>query len=206
MLELLGETQRSLLKILARNFNGLTVDQLAEKLSVSRNAVNQHLASLEKNQLIKEGTALHTAGRPSRTFTLSERGKDLFPKQYPWFSELILQTIKDESGAAGLSKFLKGIARKLASNIRKDLKGKNLNEKVGEVAAIMQSLSYDASVSGRDEIEATNCVYHHLAQKHSEVCDFDIELLSHLLDAEVTHKECMAKGQGKCRFSFVAKK
>src|SRR6185503_10275462 len=103
MLELFGETQKAILKLLAKTPDGLTIDQLADAVSVSRNAVNQHLASLEKNHFVDVGSVLHTGGRPSRTFRLSSQGKDLFPKQYPWFSELILQAIKDEHGSTGLS-------------------------------------------------------------------------------------------------------
>ena len=49
-------------------------------------------------------------------------------------------------------------------------------------------------------IDARNCVYHHLAREHREVCDFDLALLSTLLDSDIEHVECMLRGGVACRF------
>ncbi len=200
MLEFFGSTQKRLLQLLLNSPDGITLDQIAKDLEISRNAVDQHITSLEKNDYLSVVGIKETGGRPSRRYTLSAQGKDLFPKQYSWFSEILLRAIKAEQGSVGLSKFLQMAARSVASEI--PLQGKVIEEKIPEVVKVMQSLAYEARAAQGNVIEARNCVYHHLAKEHPEVCDFDRELLKTLLSSQVNHEECMIKGGGKCRFSF----
>jgi len=49
-------------------------------------------------------------------------------------------------------------------------------------------------------MEAYNCIYHDLAQKHHEICAFDLAFMSSLLDKEVEQLSCMAKGDCNCSF------
>jgi len=54
-------------------------------------------------------------------------------------------------------------------------------------------------------IAADNCVFHDLALKDPEVCEFDLALLSTFTESRVDHQECMARGGGVCRFKFRPK-
>ena len=54
-------------------------------------------------------------------------------------------------------------------------------------------------------IEACNCIYHDLAQKHEEICEFDRALITSLLDKDIEHVECMAKGGAVYRFKILNK-
>jgi len=49
-------------------------------------------------------------------------------------------------------------------------------------------------------------VFHDLARKNPEVCQFDLALLSTFADSKVDHEECMAKGGNVCRFKFSPKR
>ena len=53
--------------------------------------------------------------------------------------------------------------------------------------------------------DARNCVYHHLAAEHPEVCELDLALLSSLLGGKIEHVECMVRGGGSCRFRLLEK-
>ena len=203
MLDFFGATQKRLLHLLMNSAEGMTLEQIASDLEISRNAVDQHITSLEKNKYVQVAGINETGGRPSRRYSLSDEGKNLFPKQYSWFSGILLTALKGEQGSSGLSNFLKTAAKSIAGQI--SLKGNSLKERIPEVVEVMQSLSYEAKSPETNVIEARNCVYHHLAKEHPEVCDFDRELLESLLNAHVTHEECMIKGGGKCRFSFISK-
>ena len=54
-------------------------------------------------------------------------------------------------------------------------------------------------------IDARNCVYHHLAAEHPEVCELDLALLSSLLGGKIEHVECMVRGGASCRFRLKVK-
>jgi predicted ArsR family transcriptional regulator len=52
-------------------------------------------------------------------------------------------------------------------------------------------------------IEADNCVFHELALRNREVCNFDLALMSGFTGQRVELHECMARGGQVCRFRFM---
>ena len=73
----------------------------------------------------------------------------------------------------------------------------------------MDELGYDArtgaNMGGAPTIEADNCIFHELAMKNPEVCQFDLALLSGFSGSKVELNECMARGGHVCRFRFTAR-
>jgi predicted ArsR family transcriptional regulator len=80
-------------------------------------------------------------------------------------------------------------------------------ERVGRLKDLMDELGYDASAApdadGAPTIEADNCVFHDLARKNPEVCQFDLSLLAGYTGGQVELHDCMAKGGHVCRFRFT---
>ena len=85
MLNGFGQRQQELLEMLLFNKSGLTIDDLASQLGISRNAVQQHGAALENGGYLDKGQLTVTRGRPSQSYVLSRKGVELFPKKYSWF-------------------------------------------------------------------------------------------------------------------------
>jgi predicted ArsR family transcriptional regulator len=211
MLAIIGERQRQLLTLLLLNKGGMTVDEIAQSLEITRTAVNQHLAAMERDGYVHPVDLQKTAGRPGRVYGLTQRGNDLFPKQYSWFSSLMLKALKEELGSEGLARYLRKIAAGLASELLPRVQGKSDTERLSEIVLIMNELAYQArrlgeeSTSESPRIEAKNCVYHDLARDHPEVCQFDLQLLAGLMGRDMTqvdHEECMVRGGQACRFRF----
>lgn len=203
-----GPRQQQLLQVLLENKPGLTVDELSKSLGITRTAVNQHLLVLESSGYVAKGKLTKTGGRPGHTYVLTQQGYDLFPKQYAWFSQLLLDFLKKQTSEGMVEKYMVKLGVELSQSIRERLKGTTPEERIVEVAAIMQELGYDAYAEETPEsplpaIKAHNCVYHHLATTHREVCQLDISLLSSLLNAEIKHTTCMAKGDQCCQFHVM---
>jgi predicted ArsR family transcriptional regulator len=206
MLATFGSRQQQLLRLLLEHKPGMSVDELAESLEITRTAVTQHLAALERDGYVEKGDLQKTGGRPGWTYVLTPSGVDLFPKQYSWFAKLLLETIKRDLGSQGLANRLDALAAGLAGELERRLAGKDPDGQVAEIVAIMNELGYTARpVEDAGElplIEAKNCVYHDLAREHPEVCQFDLGLLSNLMHRGVEHLECMVRGGNACRFRF----
>ena len=210
MLELLGSRQQALLKLLLKNKGGLTLDELSGYLKITRNAVRQHVAALENNGIVTQGVTRPSGGRPEQLYILSDEGKEFFPRNYSWFAQLMLESIAQESGAAGLKERLGamgvGVAQQLLSQ---NSALKTREQKVEKLSEVMETLGYNSrssSVEGdAPTIEADNCIFHNLAIKKPEICQFDLALLSAFTDSAVIHEGCMAKGGNVCRFKFKAK-
>ncbi|HEY1364439.1 MAG TPA: helix-turn-helix domain-containing protein [Xanthobacteraceae bacterium] len=207
--ELTSGTQRTLLRELLRNRDGVTVDALTRALDISRNAVRQHITSLERDGLVARGKTQPSGGRPQQLYVLTSEGEELFPRQYSWFSEMLLQMLRGESGSAGLEQKLAEMGRAVAGSLQARLAREgDLNARIAAIADILQELGYDAAAKERDgelQIEAHNCVFHKLASQHPEVCSFDLALLSSCSDSEVEHSSCMVRGSDACRFRFLAR-
>jgi len=208
MLEFLGNRRHELLKLLVRDKTGLTVEEIAQQLSITRNAVRQHLAGLMNEGVVAVIGTRPSGGRPERLYVLTERGRESFPRRYSWLAELLVESIKHEAGSDGLRRRLVA----LGNTVARKLLGQHpalttRKSKVEKIAALMEDLGYDTggkAVNG-NTVEAFNCVFHDLALKNPDVCQFDLALLSTFTDSKVEHVECMAQGGNVCRFKFVAK-
>jgi predicted ArsR family transcriptional regulator len=206
MLELLGRRQKDLLKLLLRHKGGLTVDELGTRLKVTRNAIRQHLAALESGGLVAHGESKATGGRPTQLYVLSQKGRELFPRQYSWLAQLMLESVKQEGGGDALRKRLGAMGVKVGNQLRAQHPAlRSRSDRVLKLAELMEQLGYNTAgttVLDPTVISADNCVFHDLALKDPEVCQFDLALLSTFTESRVDHQECMAKGGHVCRFKF----
>jgi predicted ArsR family transcriptional regulator len=208
MREILHEKRQEILQLLLRKKGGRAVDEFSLELGITRNAVRQHLASLESNQLIAKSLTRPTGGRPEQLYVLTEKGANMFPRQYSWFAEMLLEMIEQEAGTEGASERLREAGTRVAKKLRAADPADPLAGKVRQLALHMEELGYDVNPSGSKQfkgipiIEANNCVFHDLARKHPVVCQFDLALLATFTGSDVVHEDCMARGGGICRFAF----
>lgn len=208
MIERIGSRQQQILKLLLENKAGLSIDEIASALAISRNAVQQHFAVLERDGYIQVGELSKTAGRPVRSYVLTDAGINCFPKQYAWFSELMLDSLKQEMGAEKLQRYLHKLGISLSRTLMAKFNGKDLSERLEELLKIMEQLGFQAKLKTDAEnqslsIEACNCIYHDLAQKHEEICELDRALITSLLNKDIEHSDCMAKGDHVCCFKVI---
>jgi predicted ArsR family transcriptional regulator len=201
----ISSRQYQILEHLLENRNGLSVDELAKRLDISRTGVQQHFVVLERDGYIKKSTLNKTAGRPVTIYVITSKGNNYFPKQYAWFSALILGDLLDTISPEGFKAYMQKLGVKLADQLRGQFEGKDLNGRVDELALIMSDLGFQVKVgidaeTEQPSIQACNCIYHDLAQKHQEICEFDLALMSSLLNKDVEQLSCMAKGDCNCSF------
>ena len=210
MLQNISPRQHHILQLLLENRTGLSIDALAKVLDISRAAVQQHVVGLEGDGYIKKNSLNKTAGRPVVIYGITDKGINYFPKQYAWFSDLILSELRQEMGAEGFKDYMQRLGIRLANNLRSQFEGKKLDDRMEELLLIMTNLGFQVttgieSETGKAVIRANNCIYHDLAQKHNEICAFDLALMSSLLDKEVKQLSCMAKGDCACCFITLEK-
>lgn len=211
MIEIIGKRQKALLQLLLRNKPGLTVDELAEGLGITDNAVRQHLAALSADGLVTPSATRPSGGRPQQLYALTDKGKELFPRHYSWFAQVVVEAIAREHGAAGLRKRLVDMGTAIGEQLRNQHPASgSRQQKVGMLAGVMDQLGYNARTAAASDkapvIEADNCVFHELAMKNPEICQFDLAMMSALTDSKVDHQECMARGGNICRFKFTGSK
>ena len=126
----IGSRQHQILKLLLENKGGLTIDEIAAALEISRNAVTQHFAKLEKQGYLQPGSLNKTAGRPVCAYTLTQAGLNYFPKQYAWFAELILADLKQSLGSENFAAYLQKLAGVLSDRLLPQFADKDQAERL----------------------------------------------------------------------------
>lgn len=208
MADIYGMRRKQLMRYLLRHKPGASIDELARELGVTRTAVRQHLASLARDSLVVPGAERPTGGRPERLFVLTQAGREAFPRHYSWFARLLVDAITREHGASGLRVRLGRIAAGVVAELRgSPAHNETQRQMVESASSLLDGLGYDAhpgdDLDGAPTIEADNCVFHELAMKNPEICQFDLSLLSGLTGSKVDLTECMARGGHVCRFRFT---
>jgi DeoR family transcriptional regulator, suf operon transcriptional repressor len=204
-----GSSQQQVLAQLLERKSGATLDELVTLVGLSRTAVNQHLIALERDGYVRKSDPRKTGGRPQHLYVLTEEGTNQFPKQYSWFSKLLIETLREQLGEERVGQFMYDLGIKKSAMLIPRLVGKNRVERIAEVVKIMNETGFQArtvSPASPDKfprVECKNCVYHDLSKDYPEVCRFDIGFLSGLLGAEVEHQSCMQRGGEACRFRFI---
>lgn len=204
-----GNSQQAVLDHLLEHKSGATLDELASAIGLSRTAVNQHLISLESAGHVQKTTPRKSGGRPQHVYVLTEGGANLFPKQYSWFSKMLIQTLREQIGDEKVSQYMYDLGVSLSASLIPRLVGKNRAERIDEIVKIMNETGFiartiDPATPGKHpRVECKNCVYHDLSKDFPEVCRFDIGFLSGLMGAEVEHQSCMQRGGEACRFRFI---
>lgn len=205
----IGKRQQSLLKLLLVNQTGMTVDELSQALDISRNAVTQHLAILEGSGFVQNAIQASTGGRPSKRYTLTSTGKEVFPRHYDLFANTLIHLLRNKLGEHELSLYMVELGEIIARQYQGKLKESDtLKEKLAALVQIMTDLGYVARVGinaeGVPEIIADNCVFHQLAEECKTVCELDIAFITSALNgASVDHRECMVRGGSCCRFTIT---
>jgi DeoR family suf operon transcriptional repressor len=209
MMATTGNSQQEILNQLMEQKAGMTLDELASAVDLSRTAVNQHLMALEREGYVRKAAPRKSGGRPQNVYVLTEDGTNSFPKQYSWFSKLLIQTLRQELGQERVSQYMYDLGVRLSADLIPRLIGKNRTERIDEIVKIMNETGFIArttSPEGEDKlprVECKNCVYHDLSKDHPEVCSFDVGFLSGLMGAEVEQQACVQRGGDSCRFRFV---
>lgn len=200
MLDVIGQRQQAILNLLLERKDGLTIDQMAGALRITRNAVREHISALERDRLVAPGAfASSTGGRPGQLYALTARGHALFPKHYDLLARLLLESLSKRLGGE-TEEEMRALGAKLAEQLRPQLRNAPPERRAQAIADLMRALGYEASAQDAHTIQALNCVYHELAQGDQTVCALDISLIETLAEAKVEHRACMARGDNSCVF------
>jgi len=204
------QTTKSQILGLLKRSGGSTVEELASSLSLARMTVRQHLATLERDDLVTAREVRRATGRPHFLYTLTDKGEETFPKRYDRLADMIIDEVGllDGSEIDGLSPvekkalLFRKLAQRLAEQYASRVEGKRLEERVQTVTEILQSESGFAEwrkVESGFEILDYNCAYRKVAE-NQDLCAWHLELLTRLLGGPVRAVSFQSKGGDMCRF------
>ena len=208
----LHEKQKKILEYLLDHADGATLEQLAEFLGVTKTAAKEHILKVENLGLLTYRDVKGGVGRPKRYYLLSKEGHEAFPRQYAWLSNVILEFLAEDIGAASVARMMENLATRVADSMRARFQSANSTaELLATVTKTLNELGYRAKLTQSDlrkgaVIEATNCVYHTTAKSYPELCRFDTKFIESATGGmNVRLESCIARGGSVCRFCIKKK-
>jgi DeoR family transcriptional regulator, suf operon transcriptional repressor len=209
-----GETKEKILELLLGGSK--SAGEVAEKLQIQKSAARVHLESLKSLGATKSKFQIEKMGRPKKVYELTERGRELFPRKYDLFLNLVLGKIAGKKGEAEAREIVESVAADIASEIRAKIDKSNRAGDIEQSLKIINDASNEmgfASSLSREEkdnnsfcIQSKNCILYKVASNNQDmICHglHDKIISKSLADGKsnvrVELKECMALGNEYCR-------
>src|SRR5260221_10605998 len=92
-----------------------TVEELAQALDLTDNAVRAHLATLERDGVVQQNGARRGSGKPAYVYSLTPEAEQLFPKAYGPVLHELLDVLRQEMTTEEVDALMRTTGRRIAS-------------------------------------------------------------------------------------------
>lgn len=179
-----------------------TVNELAEGLELTDNAVRAHLLSLERDGLIRQSGVQRGKRKPHFSYELTDEAEHLFPKAYDALLNQLIAVLKERLTPRALKGVLRDVGRSLARNHTSGTKRGGLETRVGEGLMALEAIGGAARVEKEGKtffIRSGSCPLATAVAEHPEVCQLAEALLAQIIGAKVRER-CDREGSPRCAF------
>src|SRR5687768_14103830 len=182
-----------------------TVNELAEELGLTDNAVRAHLLSLERDGLIKQQGVQRGTRKPHFAYELTAEADNLFPKAYDTLLNQLITVLKGQLAPSALEQVLRDVGRSLAESQAPGRKKADLESRFAQGLAALEAIGGAARIEKSEDkvlIRSENCPLAVAVAEHPEVCRLAETLLSEIIGLEVRER-CDRNGSPQCRFEVI---
>lgn len=201
--DLLGDARARI--VTAMQSRPMSAADVASLLAISAAAARRHLAVLAADGLVGSATVRDgSLGRPHEAWSLTDRGKRLFPERSAEFADELLDHLAATYGRGAVGDFLKARAERHADRYAEGLL--DVTDPLERVTHLAQALSADgfaAHVTTGDDgrtltLLQSHCAIEGIAREHPEVCAHEAALFKRLLGTKVSRRDTIARGAAAC--------
>jgi predicted ArsR family transcriptional regulator len=184
-----------------------TVEDLAEKLNLTDNAVRAHLATLERDGLVRQSGLRRGPRKPHFTYVLTHEADKLFPKAYDTLLNQLIAVLKDRLTPPEIEAVLREVGRSVAADNagRDDV---SFDTRVQRAVKVLETIGGSAEVEKHGDkivIRGNGCPLAAAVSAHPEVCRLAETLVAEVVKAPVV-EHCNREGRPSCRFEISYKK
>ena len=180
-----------------------TVEELAGKLNLTDNAVRAHLATLERDGLVRQSGLRRGPRKPHFTYVLTEEADRLFPKAYDALLNQLITVLKTRLDPAEIEDVLREVGRALAANAAPG-NAATLESRVQTALKVLEAIGGAAEVEQHGDklvIVSSGCPLAAAVSLHPEVCRLAETLVAEIVKVPVEER-CDRNGRPKCRFEL----
>jgi predicted ArsR family transcriptional regulator len=183
-----------------------TVEELATALELTDNAVRSHLATLERDGLVRQGGVRRGpgAGKPAAVYELDPAAEPLLSQAYAPVLLALLDELSERLPSAETESVLRAVGRRLAAGAGGQARG-DLGARVRAGVALLGTLGGDATVEdeeGTVVIRGCACPLSAATARRPEVCRAVETLLSEVVGAPVRER-CARGERPRCCFEVA---
>jgi predicted ArsR family transcriptional regulator len=179
-----------------------TVNELAEELHLTDNAVRAHLASLERDRLAVQSGMKPGVRKPHVMYGLGPEAEQLFPKAYGRLVSLLMSIFSRQVKPRKLRAGMRAAGRTVAKEHLHELRGKTRQQRIDAALEILKELGGAASFKeedGKHFIYGNGCPIAAATANHPEACLLAESLLTELIGSPVK-QHCIRGATPSCRF------
>ncbi|MCL4337203.1 MAG: helix-turn-helix transcriptional regulator [Candidatus Thermoplasmatota archaeon] len=205
---LLGKVKGNIITELS--YSERSMDDLSHLLKINKNAVKEHMESLELKGYVKSFFRGGGAGRPRKFYELTEKGMNLLPKKYVSFASMLVEEIESEFGRNKVNEILGKVADKIVSEsgwTKADggvkLSREDKISKLNDFVSTLNKLGYYAKLEVTDDVVRIirhNCIFYELAKNNSKIICSSLgsEIIKNSINQKFDIKERFSDGNNKC--------
>ena len=198
-------TTREIILHTIKQFPQSTVEELAEAADISPVTVRHHLNALLAAGTIESSSVRRKVGRPYYVYSLSEMGQELFPKRYVRLTSRLLDEMKGKLPAEIIDDIFKGVVNNVLEEHHGEFEHLALEDRLDYLVGLLSEegflSAWERTTDGYRLVEYS-CPYLSITSTHDEVCGFDRQLMSGVLQLDVIQESCMLHGANDCQFKI----
>src|SRR6266849_5924117 len=197
----LASTRGQIITLLRRA--SCTVDELAQALNLTDNAVRAHLATLERDGVVQQRGVRRGSGKPASVYELAPEAEQLFPKAYDQVLQQLLGVLNERLHADEVETLLRKVGRRIAGSWK--VPSGDLRVRLGAAVEVFNELGGMAELEacdGHSCIRSSSCPLAAVVPGHPEVCRLAETLLTELVGVPV-QEHCEYDGVPRCCFTVA---
>lgn len=182
-----------------------TVEELATRLELTDNAVRAHLATLERDGIVRQSGIRRGARKPHFTYALTDEADRLFPKAYDALLNQLIAVLKHRLSPAELEDVLREVGRAVADSMPNGHDA-SLQSRVQKALKVLEAIGGSAQIerqNGKIVIRGNGCPLAAAVSVHPEVCRLAETLVGEIVKVPVVEK-CDRESRPQCRFEIDA--
>ena len=183
-----------------------TVNEIAEKMDLTDNAVRAHLLALDRDGLVQQIGTTKGFRKPHSVYGLTDDARHLFPKSYDSILNKLVSVLKSRLSPKVVLEIMREVGREVADTDARPAGG-SLSVRLNAALAALERLGGSARIVERGDqlsIESDSCPFADVVAEHPEVCKATESAVQEIVGEPVT-EICDRTGLPKCRFSIDAK-
>lgn len=166
--------------------------------------MRQHLATLERDGLIRQEGERPGTRKPHLLYYATEEAESLFPKVYDLVLNQLLSTMKNSLDPQIVEKLLSEAGKGLAGSVEPDEGAMSFEDRLACAVETVSGLGGCANVqveNGRTYLCGVGrCPLRSVTGEHPEICDMVAAALTAVVGLPVTHACENENDEPKCRF------